>query len=191
MIYLFTAAYRTPKILDDISQLRDYEGPIRQLTVTDLSHEALTLLVTNQLKSSPSKLIGRYAQRMIIENGIADGIDFFHMDALSSAVAMKTNCDRQLTLMASSLYRLLGACIGNGYEKAKSRHIFRDFVDANEQVTIDKKYLLYVELPRTKCSIIEIQPGGAATTYSQAGNELRYVPGAGIQSYDSAVRGDI
>ena len=44
-----------------------------------------------------------YAQRMIIENSIEDGIDFFHMDALSSAVAMKVNCDLQLTLMASSL----------------------------------------------------------------------------------------
>ena len=35
----------------------------------------------------------------IIENTIEDGIDFFHMDALSSAVAMKVNFDLQLTLM--------------------------------------------------------------------------------------------
>ena len=108
------------------------------MTVTDLGHEQPTLPVTNQLKRSASKLIGRYAQRMIIENGIADGIDFFHMDALSSAVAMKINCDLQLTLMASSLYRLLGARIGNGYERAKSRHIFRDFVDATAQVSIEE-----------------------------------------------------
>lgn len=47
---------------------------------------------------------------------IEDGIDFFHIDALASAVAMKVNCDLQLTLMASSLYRLLGARIGNGYQ---------------------------------------------------------------------------
>ena len=63
-------------------------------------------------------LIGRYAQRMIVENTIEDGIDFFHMDALSSAVALKVNCDLQLTLMASSLYRLLGCRIGRGYEQA-------------------------------------------------------------------------
>lgn len=131
-------AYRTPKILDEKIQLRGYQGPLRQLTVTDLGHEEPTLLVTNQLKRSASKLIGRYAQRMIIENGIADGIDFFHMDALSSAVAMKINCDLQLTLMASSLYRLLGARIGEGYERAKSRHIFRDFVDATAQVSIQE-----------------------------------------------------
>ena len=73
---------------------------------------------------------------MLIENNIEDGIDFFHMDALSSAVAMKINCDLQLTLMASSLYRLLARRIGKGYEHAKSRHLFRDFIDAQAQVTI-------------------------------------------------------
>ena len=129
-------AYRTPKILDQQITLRDYQSALRQLTVADLGHEDPTLLLTNQLRRSPAKLIARYAQRMIIENGIADGIDFFHMDALSSAVAMKVDCDLQLTLMASSLYRLLGAQIGNGYQRAKSRHLFRDFINATAQICI-------------------------------------------------------
>ena len=117
-------------------QLRDYEVPIRQLAIRDLGHDKPTLLLTNQLRRSATKLIDRYAQRMLIENGIADGIDFFHMDALSSAVAMKVNCDLQLTLMASSLYRLLGTELGK-YTNAKSRRIFRDFIDATAVVTID------------------------------------------------------
>jgi hypothetical protein len=71
-----------------------------------------------------------YAQRMLIENHIEDGIDFFHMDALSSAVALRVSCDLQLTQMASSLYRLLGQRVGQGYEVAKSRHLFRDIIDA-------------------------------------------------------------
>jgi hypothetical protein len=128
--------YKTPRVLDRSVTLKDYKGPIRQLTVTELGHEEPTLLLTNQMRRSARKLIERYAQRMIIENGIADGIDFFHMDALSSAVAMKVNCDLQLTLMASSLYRLLGARIGNGYAAAKSRHIFRDFVDATANIDL-------------------------------------------------------
>jgi hypothetical protein len=134
-------AYRTPRILDRKISLEGYHGPIRQLTVTDLGHKEPTLLLSNQLQRSPAKLIGRYAQRMIIENNIADGIDFFHMDALSSAVAMKVDCDLQLTLMASSLYRLLAAHIGNGYQTAKSRHIFRDFVDATASVSIGAQHV--------------------------------------------------
>ena len=130
-------AFKTPRILDRQITLAEYEGPLRQLTIAELGHEEPTLLLTNQLSRSPSHLIGRYAQRMLIENNIEDGIDFFHMDALSSAVAMKVNCDLQLTLMASSLYRLLAGRVGNGYEAAKSRHLFRDFVDASAGITID------------------------------------------------------
>ena len=132
-------AYRTPRILDRKIALPDYEGALRQLTIAELGHEDPTLLLTNQLMRSAPQLIGRYAQRMVIENRIADGIDFFHMDALSSAVAMKVDCDLQLTLIASSLYHLLGQRIGNGYETAKSRHLFRDLVDATAQVTIAEK----------------------------------------------------
>jgi Transposase DDE domain len=135
-------AYRTPRILDRRIALPGYDGPLRQLTIADLGHEDPTLLLTNQLTRSASHLIGRYAQRMLIENNIEDGIDFFHMDALSSAVAMKINCDLQLTLMASSLYRLLAARVSNGYETAKSRHLFRDFVDASASVEITGRDLV-------------------------------------------------
>jgi hypothetical protein len=135
-------AYKTPRVLDRRITLNDYEGPLRQLTVADLGHEEPTLLMTNQLTRSAAQLIGRYAQRMLIENNIEDGIDFFHMDALSSAVALKVNCDLQLTLMASSLYRLLAGRIGNGYEHAKSRHLFRDFLDASAKVTITESEIV-------------------------------------------------
>ena len=135
-------AYRTPRVLDRRITLPGYDGPLRQLTIADLGHEDPTLLLTNQLSRSASHLIGRYAQRMLIENNIEDGIDFFHMDALSSAVAMKINCDLQLTLMASSLYRLLAARVGNGYETAKSRHLFRDFVDASASIEITGRDLV-------------------------------------------------
>jgi hypothetical protein len=128
--------YKTPRILDRRIQLSGYQGPLREVVVDDLGHEEPTFLITNQLHRTPVKLIERYAQRMIIENRIADGIDFFHMDALSSVVAMKVNCDLQLTLMASSLYRLLGTEIGQGYQTATSRHLFRDFVEATAQVHI-------------------------------------------------------
>ena len=131
--------YKTPRILDSQIDLPGYQGPIRQVVVDELGHEEPTFLITNQFHRTPVKLIERYAQRMIIENRIADGIDFFHMDALSSAVAMKVNCDLQLTLMASSLYRLLGMEIGQRYQTATSRHLFRDFVEATAQVQIFDK----------------------------------------------------
>jgi hypothetical protein len=134
--------YTHPRILDRRITLAEYDGPLRQITVADLGHEEPTILLTNQLTPIAPRLIERYAGRMIIENSIEDGIDFFHMDALSSAVAMKVDCDLQLTLMASSLYRLLAGRIGRGYEHAKSRHLFRDFVDATAHVTIRESEII-------------------------------------------------
>jgi hypothetical protein len=134
--------YRTPRILDRRIPLASYQGPVRQLSILDLGHEEPTVLLTNQLQRTPAQLIERYARRMVIENSIAEGINFFHMDALSSAVAMKVNCDLQLTLMASSLYRLLGTTLGNGYDTARADHIFRHFVNAKAQVQLTAKDIL-------------------------------------------------
>jgi hypothetical protein len=134
--------YKTPRILDQMVTLRDCDKPLRQIIIDELGHEEPTFLITNQRRRSPVPLITRYAQRMLIENNIQDGVDFFHMDALSSVVALKVNCDLQLTLMASSLYRLLAAQVGNGYEHAKSRHLFQDFVDATAQITLTPDQLI-------------------------------------------------
>ncbi len=142
-------AYRNPKILDRQTTLCDYAGPIRQIAITELGHEKPTLLITNQLRRPAVSLVESYAKRMLIESSISDGVDFFHMDALSSVVAMKVNCDLQLTLMASSLYRPLGAPIGGGYSAAESRHLFRDFVQASAGVDITSET---VEVHFGKCA---------------------------------------
>jgi hypothetical protein len=135
-------AYKTPRIYDQEIALKGYAQPIRQIAIKDLGHDEPTILLTKHLATSPVKLIGRYAKRMLVENGIADAIEFFHMDALSSAVAMKVNCDLLLTMMASSLYRLLGASIGRGYETARSHHIFRDFVDATATIDLTEQEVI-------------------------------------------------
>jgi hypothetical protein len=57
-------------------------------------------------------------------------------------VALKINCDLLLTLLASSLYRLLGLRLGDGYEVAKARHLFRDFVDATATLSLTKTEII-------------------------------------------------
>jgi hypothetical protein len=37
-----TRAYRTPRVLDTPIRLKDYDGPLRQLTRVDLGHEEPT-----------------------------------------------------------------------------------------------------------------------------------------------------
>ena len=84
-------------------------------------------------------LITRYAQRMLIENGISEAIQFFHLDALSSMVGLKVDFDLQITLMASSLYRLMAEKIGREYQRAQAKKIFRNLLDVSARVQIQEQ----------------------------------------------------
>ena len=138
-----TRAYKTPRIHDQEITRQGYPQPLRHIAIKDLGHEEPTILLPNHLATSPVQMIGRDAKRMLVENGIAEAMEFLHMDALSSAVAMQVNCDLLLTMMASSLYRLLGARIGRGYETARSHHIFRDCIDATIALTEQEVFVRF------------------------------------------------
>jgi hypothetical protein len=131
-----TRAFRTPKVLDERITLPGYEGTLRQISIIDLGHEEPTILLTNNTKESCPTLVTRYAQRMLIENGISEAIQFFHLDALSSMVGMKVDFDLQITLMAGSLYRLLAERIGHEYRQATAKTMFRNLLDLSAAVEV-------------------------------------------------------
>ena len=128
--------YRHPRVFEQTIQLVGH--PFRQLFITDLGHEEPTILLTNQARLSATKLITRYARRMLIENSISDAVRFFHLDALSSAVGLKVDFDMVLLVIASGLYRLLARRM-RGYSDAQARQVFRDLVDLPADVEISEK----------------------------------------------------
>ena len=136
--------FRTPKVLDERIPLKEYGGELRQVSIIDLGHEEPTILLTNNFKVGCSTLITRYAQRMLIENGISEAIQFFHMDALSSMIGLKIDFDLQITLMASSLYRLMAQRIGREYSRAQAKTIFRNLLDIPATVTVEERRVLVV-----------------------------------------------
>lgn len=137
-----TRKYRTPKVLDEKVPLDGYDGLIRQLSVIELGHEEPTILLTNDLQPSATNLITRYAQRMLIENGIAEAIHFFHLDALSSMVDLKVDFDLQLTLMGSSLYRLLADLLPDSYRRAHAKTIFDNLLDVGGRVHVGDRQVV-------------------------------------------------
>ena len=150
--------YQTPKVIDQRVQLRAYgPEPLRQLFIKDLGHEQPTVLLTNDLRATPSALIIRYARRMLIENGLADAVNFLHLDALSSAVALNVSFDVLLTTMATGLYRLLALKL-RGFERAQPRQIWRRFLNSPAQVHVTPTEVV-VELPRRAHNPILIASG--------------------------------
>jgi hypothetical protein len=125
--------FRTPRVYDQRLVLRKRQ--LRQLFVQDLGHDEPTILLTNQHHCTAKRLIGRYAQRMLIENSLSDAVRFFHMNALSSSVGLKVDFDMALLVLASGLYRILARRM-RGYADAQARQIFRDLIDMPATVRI-------------------------------------------------------
>ena len=134
-----TRTFRHPRVLDERIKLNGYEGVLRQITVIDLGHEEPTVLLTNNFQHGCPTLVTRYAQRMLIENGISEAIQFFHIDALSSMVGLKIDFDLQLTLMASGLYRLLAEKVGGEYRQAQAKTMFRNLLDVSAKVQVEQE----------------------------------------------------
>jgi hypothetical protein len=150
--------FRSPKVFDEMIALRSgYPKPLRQLCIRDLGHEEPTILLTNDARSTPRILIERYARRMLIENGLEDQVHFFHVDALSSAVAMKVDFDVTLTVIATGLYRLLAKHL-HGFEHAKARQVFRRFLDTTATVDVAPDRVR-VRLPRRAHNPLLLESG--------------------------------
>ncbi len=115
--------FQTPRVVDQQVSLRDYRHALRQLLIRDLGHDEPTILLTNDRTSSLKSIMTRYAQRMLIENGLADRVELFHRDALSSAVALHVDFDVLLTVLGSGLYRLFAKSL-RGDERAQPGRSF-------------------------------------------------------------------
>jgi len=156
--------FKTPRVVDQRVELSDYKGTLRQLLIRDLGHDEPTILLTNDRTSSLKAIITRYAQRMLIENGLADSVAFFHLDALSSAVALNVDFDVLLTVIASAVYGLFARPL-RGYERAQARQLFRRFLDTTARVSITEQEVT-VYLPRRTHNPILLDAGvfGAPAT---------------------------
>ncbi|RLC29681.1 hypothetical protein DRH13_05350 [Candidatus Woesebacteria bacterium] len=130
--------YRTPKVIDRQTSIKGYNGSVRQIFVKDLGHDLPTIIITNDKKTSCSDLITRYALRMLIENAIANAVDFFHTTALSSSVAIRIDLDVLLTLIGQATYHMFAQHL-RGYEHSGAGVIFRKFIDTPAKVFISRK----------------------------------------------------
>jgi hypothetical protein len=162
--------FRTPRVVDQRVRINDYGNSLRQLLIRDLGHEEPTILITNDLKSTAKSLITRYARRMLIENGLADSVDFFHLDSLSSAVALNVDFDVLLTVIGQGIYRLFARQL-RGYERAQARQVFRRFLDTTARVSVSSDEVL-VRLPRRAHNplLLDARIIGAATPIPWWGN---------------------
>ena len=82
---------------------RRYPGTVRQLIVTGPGREAPTVIITNNDDLPAKALIEHYARGMTIEERLAEIIQAFQADALSSTVNLNVDLDITLCVLAQAL----------------------------------------------------------------------------------------
>jgi transposase len=127
--------YPNPQVNDSRITLRGYEGELRQVIVRGNGHEKPAFIITNDLAAPVELLVGHYARRWRVENGIAEAVKFFHLNALSSPILIKVHFDVVMTMIADTLYSRLAQHL-RGFEACDAPKLNRDFVKGKARVQV-------------------------------------------------------
>ena len=109
-------------------RLTNYPATVRQLIVTGLGRDAPTVIITNDNDLPTKALIEHYARRMTIEQRLAEIIQAFHADALSSTVNLNVDLDIMLCVLAQALTAALRARLP-GYARVTPDVLQRRFLE--------------------------------------------------------------
>jgi len=129
--------YPNPLVHESTVELRGYNGELRQVIMKNNGREAPTFLISNDTELPVELLVGNYARRWRVENGIAEAVSFFNLNALSSPILVKVHFDVLMTLVADTLYTLLARKL-RGFEECDAPKLFRHFVKGKGIIEVHK-----------------------------------------------------
>ncbi|MGW8157969.1 MAG: transposase [Desulfoprunum sp.] len=127
--------YPQPMVHESRIALRGYVGEVRQIIVRGNGREKPAFLITNDFAMPAELLVGNYARRWRVENGIAEAVKFFHLNALSSPILIKVHFDVIMTMIADTLYCRLARQL-RGFEDCDAAKIFRNFVKGGGTIEV-------------------------------------------------------
>jgi transposase len=138
--------YKNPLVFDSIVELTGYDDKLRQIGMKGTGREHPSLLITNDFKSPVDSIVFQYAKRWRIENGIAEAVKFFSLNALSSPILIKVHFDVLMTMISHALYHFLSQKL-RGFEHCRSSTIFRKFINMKADIVIESNDII-VTFPR-------------------------------------------
>ena len=127
--------HNRPRVREDPAvKLTSYPGTVRQLIITGLGRDAPTVLITNDNQIKTKALIEHYARRMTIEQRLAEIIQAFCADALSSAVNLNVDLDVVLCVLAQALTAAFRLRLPGNYDHATPDTLQRRFLDTPGEI---------------------------------------------------------
>ncbi len=105
--------YRTLNVLDQKITLKKYTDvktgklkEIRQISITGHGKIKPALIITNEMDLPVEKIVRKYSRRWLVEKGISEQIEFFHLNSVTSSMVIKVDFDLCMTILAHNIYRI-------------------------------------------------------------------------------------
>ncbi|MDR1342630.1 MAG: transposase [Prevotellaceae bacterium] len=134
---------RSLKVRDEIASLAGYcdsktgkSKSVRQIIIAGHGKSKPALIITNDFEMPLKKVVRKYCRRWLVEKGIAEQIDFFHLNRVSSSMVIKVDFDLIMTLLAHNIYRLFASKLER-YGHLCDEKIYEKFIANNGDITID------------------------------------------------------
>jgi len=157
--------------------LREYEGEVRQVIITDHGRKKPTFLITNDFDLDVREVVKKYSRRWLVEQEIAELIAFFSLNNPSSSIVVKVDFDLAISLLSHNLYRVLANDL-SGFERCTVPSIHRKFLE-NGAVVKSKGPDVFIHLKKkTHLPILLSSPWLKNPTYlSWMGRRIHFLPG--------------
>ena len=174
---------RTLKVRDEQITLPGYkdannrEKQVRQVIITGHGKIKPALILTNDFDLPVEKVVRKYARRWLVEKGISEQIDFFHLNRVSSSMVIKVDFDLVMTILTHNIYRLFASFLDR-YANFSNERIFEKFIVNNGNVNIRRNEIL-VELKKKRDLplILEMIKEFEEQTYPWIGNKtIKFIP---------------
>jgi hypothetical protein len=111
------------------------------LAITGHGKTKPALIITNDEEIKQEDLIRKYSRRWIVEKGISEQIEFFHLNRVSSSMVIKVDFDLTMTILAYNLYRLLAINLP-GYAHNTSAVLYDKFISNSGEVEISAEKII-------------------------------------------------
>lgn len=126
---------RSLSVADQTVKVRDYGAMLRQVAIAGKGRIKPALIITNDFTLPAEQVVHKYARRWLVEKEIAQQMDFFHLNRVSSSMVIKVDFDLTMSILAHNLLRLLAADLP-GYAHLSAQSLFNRFLHNSGQVSI-------------------------------------------------------
>lgn len=126
---------RTLKVLDEKISLTGFGGQVRQIAITGNGKIKPALIITNDFDLKCEEIVRKYARRWLVEKGISEQIEFFHLNRVSSSMVIKVDFDLTMSILAHNLIRIISIEIP-GYSHCSDTTFYNKFLSMSGTVEI-------------------------------------------------------